>query len=65
MSPDPHPGEEFHVPCRHCAGAMIVTVAREGATTLTCPRCQEQTRVRMTQSGGAIQVRTSREDKDE
>ena len=62
MSPDPHPGEGVQIPCRHCGGAMMKTVAAEGATTVTCPLCREQTRVKMTKSGGSLQVRTSRED---
>ena len=59
MSPDPHLGEGFHVPCRHCGRAMIAAVAEEGVTTVTCPKCREQTRVKMTKSGGTIKVRTA------
>ena len=64
MSPDPHPGEGIHVPCRHC-GTMMGTEAAEGATTISCPTCQERTRIKMTKSGGgALKVRTAREEEN-
>ena len=37
----------------------MAAVAEEGVTTVTCPKCREQTRVKMTKSGGTIKVRTA------
>lgn len=58
MSPNPRPGEEVRVPCRHCCATLIKMVARAGSTVISCPSCQGRTQVQMESSEGSLVVRT-------
>jgi phage FluMu protein Com len=48
------------IPCRHCEKSLIRFTVSEGTHSVSCPRCNGLTEVKVYSEGGTIRIKTAK-----
>jgi phage FluMu protein Com len=48
------------IPCRHCEKSIIRFTVSEGTHSVSCPRCNGLTEVKVYSEGGAFRIKTAK-----
>ena len=60
MPLEPRPGMSVPIPCRHCEKSLIRFTVSEGTHSVSCPRCNGLTEVKVYSEGGTIRIKTAK-----